>query len=40
VKDFMLTFTLFDSYDNKPQAVAAPKNDFGTTFAISWTFGD
>ena len=40
VKDFMLTFTLFDSYDSKPQAVAAPKNDFGTTFAISWTFGD
>lgn len=40
VKDFMLTFTLFDSYDNKPQAVGAPKNDFGTTFAISWTFGD
>jgi hypothetical protein len=40
IKDFMLTATLFDAYDNKPQAVGAPKNDFGTTFAISWTFGD
>jgi len=40
VKDFMLTATLFDAYDNKPQAVGAPKNDFGTTLAISWSFGD
>lgn len=38
VKDFMITTTLFDSYDNKPQSVGAQKNDFGTTLAISWTF--
>jgi len=38
VKDFMLTVTLFDSYDSKPQAVGVTKNDFGTTLAISWTF--
>lgn len=38
VKDFMLTVTLFDSYDSKPPAVGAPKNDFGTTLAITWTF--
>jgi len=38
VKDFMATVTVFDSYDNKPQAAAAPKHDFGTTLAISWTF--
>ena len=37
-KDFMLTATLFDSYDNKPLSEGAPKNDFGTTLAISWTF--
>jgi hypothetical protein len=37
-KDFMLTTTLFDSYDNKPLSEGAPKNDFGTTLAISWTF--
>ena len=38
VKDFMITTTLFDSHDNKPQSVGAPKNDFGTTLAISWSF--
>ena len=37
-KDFMITTTLFDSYDNKPLSEGAPKNDFGTTLAISWTF--
>jgi hypothetical protein len=37
-KDFMLTTTLFGSYDNKPLSEGAPKNDFGTTLAISWTF--
>jgi len=38
VKDFMVTATLFDSYDSKPPAAGASKNDFGTTLAISWTF--
>ena len=38
VKDFMVTITLFDSFDNKPQSEGAPKNDYGTTLAISWTF--
>ncbi len=38
VKDFMLTGTVFDTYDSKPQAAGASKNDFGTTLAISWTF--
>jgi hypothetical protein len=38
VKDFMLTVTLFDSFDNKPQSEGAEKNDYGTTLAISWTF--
>jgi uncharacterized protein DUF481 len=38
VKDFMLTVTVFDSYDSKPLSDNAPKNDFGTTLAISWTF--
>ena len=38
VKDFMVTATLFDSYDSKPQSDVATKNDFGTTLAISWTF--
>ena len=38
VKDFMLTVTLFDSFDNKPQSEGAERNDYGTTLAISWTF--
>jgi hypothetical protein len=38
VKDFMLTVTVFDSYDSKPQAAGVTKNDFGTTLAISWSF--
>jgi Protein of unknown function, DUF481 len=38
VKDFMLTLTFFDAYDSKPQAAGAPKNDFGTTLAVTWTF--
>ena len=38
VKDFMVTATLFDSFDNKPQSAGAEKNDYGTTLAISWTF--
>ena len=37
-KDFMLTGTLFDTYDSKPPAEDIPKNDYGTTLAISWTF--
>ena len=38
LSDFMLTLTVFDAFDSKPQAAGAPKNDFGTTFGISWTF--
>lgn len=37
-KDFMLSVTLFDSFDSKPQSADAPRNDFGTTFAIGWSF--
>jgi len=37
-KDFMITVTLFDSFDSKPPSEAAQKNDFGTTLAVSWTF--
>ena len=38
VKDFMVTFTIFDSFDSKPQSADASRNDFGTTLAISWKF--
>ncbi len=38
LKDFMLTGTLFDTYDSKPPVAGAPKNDYGTTLAITWTY--
>jgi hypothetical protein len=38
VKDFMVTFTIFGSFDSKPQSVDASRNDFGTTLALSWKF--
>jgi uncharacterized protein DUF481 len=38
IRDFMLTGTLFDTFDNKPLSEVASKHDFGTTLAISWTF--
>ena len=38
VADFMLTVTIFDSFDSKPQSAGAPRNDFGTTLSISYTF--
>jgi hypothetical protein len=38
LSDFMLTGTLFDTYDSKPQGTAASKHDFGTTLGISWSY--
>ena len=38
LKDFMVTGTLFDAYDSKPPVEDIPKNDFGTTLAITWTY--
>ena len=38
LSDFMVTVTLFDTFDSKPQSAGAQRNDFGTTLAISWTF--
>jgi hypothetical protein len=38
VKDFMLTVTLFDLRQQAPAAAGAPKNDFDTSLAITWTY--
>ena len=38
ISDFMLTATLFDTFDSKPPSAVASKHDYGTTFAITWTF--
>ena len=38
ISDFMLTGTLFDTFDSKPPSAVASKHDYGTTLAITWTF--
>ena len=38
IKGFMLTTSFFDTYDSKPPASGAQKNDFGTTLAITWSY--
>lgn len=37
-KDFGVAFTLFDTYDSRPPAADALKNDYGVTTSVSWTF--
>ena len=38
ISDFMLTVSVFDTFDSKPPSVEATKHDFGTTAAITWSF--
>jgi hypothetical protein len=38
VKDFTLTWSMFDTFDSKPLSEGAERNDFGTTLAVGWTF--
>ena len=38
VKNFTLTWSMFDTFDSKPLSEGAKKNDFGTTLAVGWTF--
>jgi hypothetical protein len=38
IKDFMVTATMSDAFDSKPPSEGAPKHDFWTTLALSWTF--
>ncbi len=37
-KDFGFAVTFFDTYDSRPPAVDALKNDYGVTTSVSWTF--
>ena len=37
VRNFNLIFSVYENYDSQPP-VRAPKNDFGTSTSIGWTF--
>jgi hypothetical protein len=36
-RNFNLKFSVYESYDSQPP-VHAPKNDFGTSTSLGWTF--
>jgi hypothetical protein len=38
LKDFYVTFTLYDSFDTRPPSETATRNDYGFTTGISWSF--
>jgi hypothetical protein len=38
IKDFNLSITAYDSYDNRPPTAGASKNDVGFSLALGWTF--
>ena len=38
VKDFNLTFSAYNSYDNRPPTAGASKNDLGFSLSLGWTF--
>jgi uncharacterized protein DUF481 len=38
VKDFYATLRGYESYDNRPPTEGAPRNDYGVTFALGWSF--
>jgi len=38
LRDFYVTFTLYDSYDSQPPSATATRNDYGFTTGLSWSF--
>jgi hypothetical protein len=38
VKDFYATLRGYESYDSRPATEGAPRNDYGLTFALGWSF--
>ena len=38
VKDFYATLRGYESYDSRPPAEGSPRNDYGVTFALGWSF--
>lgn len=39
LKDFLVGFTFYDNFDNRPSEDAASKNDYGITVSIGYQFG-
>jgi hypothetical protein len=38
IRDFNLTVSAYDAYDNRPPTTGASKNDVGFSLALGWTF--
>lgn len=38
VKDFYATLRGYESYDSRPPVAESPRNDYGVTFALGWSF--
>jgi hypothetical protein len=38
VRDFYASLRGYESYDSRPATEGAPRNDYGVTFALGWTF--
>jgi len=37
-KDFTVSVSAYDAYDNRPKSASATRNDFGVSLAFGWTF--
>jgi hypothetical protein len=37
-KDFFISFSVYDSYDNRPPAESATTNDYGFVTGVTWSF--
>jgi uncharacterized protein DUF481 len=37
-KDFYVSFSGYDTYDNRPKSVSAKQNDLGVSLSFGWTF--
>jgi hypothetical protein len=38
-KDFLVGFTFYDNFDNRPSSSAESTNDYGITFTMGYQFG-
>jgi putative salt-induced outer membrane protein YdiY len=38
LKDFSVSFRVYESYDSRPPTEGAERNDYGVTFGLGWTF--
>jgi hypothetical protein len=37
-KDFIISLTAYDAFDNRPKSASATENDFGLSLSFGWTF--